>query len=135
MRATEGGFSLIETLIATTIVIVALSGLAQLFVVSAAANVGAKAATTATILAQDKMEELIATAENGGDDSDFMDSRGRLLGTGGVPPAGTAYVRRWTIQPLPESSTGPFAFQVFVSRVAAGDEAARIVAIRTRRTP
>jgi prepilin-type N-terminal cleavage/methylation domain-containing protein len=54
----NGGFSLLEVLIATTVLTVALAGLAQLFAVAARANSSAKATTYAAILAQQKMEQL-----------------------------------------------------------------------------
>jgi prepilin-type N-terminal cleavage/methylation domain-containing protein len=56
--AGEGGFSLIEVLVATTILTVALSALAQLFAIATNANTGAKSTTFAALLAQQKMEQL-----------------------------------------------------------------------------
>jgi prepilin-type N-terminal cleavage/methylation domain-containing protein len=52
------GFSLIETLVATTIMTVALSSLAQLFLISTKANQSARITTGASVLAQQKMEQL-----------------------------------------------------------------------------
>ena len=52
------GFSLLEVLFATTVLTVALAGLAQLFAVATRANSRAKATTYAAILAQQKMEQL-----------------------------------------------------------------------------
>jgi prepilin-type N-terminal cleavage/methylation domain-containing protein len=54
----ERGFSLLEVLVATTIMAVALTTLAQLFVMSTNANMGAKSTTYAAVLAQQKMEQL-----------------------------------------------------------------------------
>ena len=54
----ERGFSLIEVLIATTILTVALSALAQLFAIATNSNASAKATTFASLLAQQKMEQL-----------------------------------------------------------------------------
>lgn len=56
--AGEGGFSLIEVLVATTILTVALSALAQLFAISTKTNVSAKSTTFTALLAQQKMEQL-----------------------------------------------------------------------------
>ena len=56
--AGEGGFSLLEVLVASTIMAVALTTLAQLFVMSTNANTGAKTTTYAAVLAQQKMEQL-----------------------------------------------------------------------------
>src|SRR2546423_4249648 len=54
----ERGFSLLEVLVASTIMAVALTTLAQLFVMSTKANQGAKTTTYAALLAQQKMEQL-----------------------------------------------------------------------------
>jgi type II secretory pathway pseudopilin PulG len=54
----EGGFSILEAIVATAITSVAISALAQLVVLSIRANSGAKATTYAVVLAQEKMEQL-----------------------------------------------------------------------------
>jgi type II secretory pathway pseudopilin PulG len=54
----ERGFSLVETLVATTLMTVALASLAQLFLISTKANQSARLTTTASVLAQQKMEQL-----------------------------------------------------------------------------
>jgi prepilin-type N-terminal cleavage/methylation domain-containing protein len=54
----ERGFSLLEVLMATTILTVGLAALAQLFAISTRANFSARSTTTAAILAQQKMEQL-----------------------------------------------------------------------------
>lgn len=54
------GFSLIEALIAMTILTVALTALAELFALSTKANVDAHATTATSVLAQEKMEQLRA---------------------------------------------------------------------------
>jgi hypothetical protein len=50
--------TILEVLTATTVLTVALAGLAQLFGVSTRANVSAKSTTYASLLAQQKMEQL-----------------------------------------------------------------------------
>jgi hypothetical protein len=60
MRA--AGFALIEALIATTVVTVAVGTLSALIVSSERANAGAGTTTTATILAAEKLEQLRALA-------------------------------------------------------------------------
>src|SRR5437870_3172963 len=55
---TERGFSLLEVLIATTILATAVTALAQLFAVSTRANANARTTTFASVLAQQKMEQL-----------------------------------------------------------------------------
>jgi prepilin-type N-terminal cleavage/methylation domain-containing protein len=54
----ERGFSLVETLVATTIMTVALSSLAQLFVIATRTNQAARTTGVASVLAQQKMEQL-----------------------------------------------------------------------------
>ena len=54
----DRGFSLVETLVATTIMSVALASLAQLFLISTKANQSARITTNASVLAQQKMEQL-----------------------------------------------------------------------------
>ncbi len=54
----DRGFSLIETLVATTIMSVALASLAQLFLISTKSNQSARLTTVASVLAQQKMEQL-----------------------------------------------------------------------------
>ena len=54
----DGGFSLLEVLVATTLMAVGLTALAQLFAVSTRSNHGAKTTTYAAVLAQQKMEQL-----------------------------------------------------------------------------
>lgn len=56
----DRGFSLVETLVATTIMSVALASLAQLFLISTKANQSARLTTNASVLAQQKMEQLRA---------------------------------------------------------------------------
>src|SRR5438128_755994 len=52
------GFSILETLVATTIMIVAVASLGQLFAVSTQRNKSAKNTGFAAVLAQQKMEQL-----------------------------------------------------------------------------
>jgi type II secretory pathway pseudopilin PulG len=54
----EKGFSILEALVATTIMAVALTALAQLFALATRANSSARATTYASVLAQQKMEQL-----------------------------------------------------------------------------
>ena len=178
------GFSLLEVLVATTILVVALAGLAQLFAVATRANAGAKTTTMAAVLAQQKMEQLRAlawgfdvlglpttdtttnltvvpeTAVGGKGLSpspetslgtntegycDFVDKFGKPLGGGARPPAGTAYIRRWSVEPLPTNPNNTIIIQVLVTKsggrtdidtsttgVRVPDEA-RLVSVKTRK--
>ena len=79
---------------------------------------------------------------------DYVDGKGASLGgAAAVPPPGTAYIRRWSVAPLP-SSANTIVFQVLVmrvgprvtadSRIGAGGrsaEQARLVSVKTRKAP
>jgi hypothetical protein len=143
-------------LTATTILTVGLAALAQLFAISTRANFSAKSTTTASILAQQKMEQLrgltwgfdtlglpvsdfssdttvIPEAPTGGTGlgpspadalktnhdgySDFLDRYGYSLGGGATPPAGTVYIRRWSIEPLPANPNNTLVLQVLVTQL------------------
>jgi type II secretory pathway pseudopilin PulG len=171
------GFSLLEALIATTIVAVAAGGLLQLFVISASANRSSHTETVATLLAQEKIEQLraldwsvdaagisisdtstntavspdepgtgtgLATSPpralntNTAGYCDFVDAYGQLLGGGsacGGPgaPSGAAYVRRWSITPLPGAPQNVIVLQVNVSTVAGGLET-RLASMKARKS-
>ena len=178
----EGGFSLLEVLVASSIMAVALTTLAQLFVMSTNANRSAKTTTYAAVLAQQKMEQLRGLAwgfdnlglpitdistntakvpeeANGGTGlspggsvggnvagyCDFLDKNGNSLGTGPTPLAGTVYIRRWSIEPLPTNPNNTLVLQVLVTRSrdrGAADTAtgtarlpdeARIISVKTRK--
>jgi type II secretory pathway pseudopilin PulG len=46
---------------------------------------------------------------------DFLDQFGRYLGTGTQTPVNTAYIRRWSIEPLPTNPNNTLVLQVFVT--------------------
>jgi prepilin-type N-terminal cleavage/methylation domain-containing protein len=54
----QSGFSLLEVIVATSLLTVAVASLAQLFAISVRANASAKTTTYASVLAQQKMEQL-----------------------------------------------------------------------------
>ena len=45
---------------------------------------------------------------------DYLDRDGRWIGTGAQPPAGTAFVRRWSVSPLAAADGDPLLLQVVV---------------------
>ncbi len=175
-RRVDRGFSLIEVLVASALMVVALAGLAQLAVASVLAGDGSRAVTLAAVLASQKIEQLRALAwtvdaagapvsdtatdtsrsperpaggtglapsppdallEDTSGYCDYLDGHGRSLGGGSRPPAGTVFVRRWSIQPL----AGRDGLVMTVSVTRAGvppararriDEA-RLVAVKVRK--
>ena len=133
------GFSLVEVLIATGILITAAAAVPQLFTAATRANVEAGAITWATTLAAQKLEELEAQSslDAVGDESvDYLDSSGALDVPGSPPPA---YRRRWWIEPLPWAPEGTLVLGVAVSRYREGDDAApetvELVTLRPRTVP
>jgi len=64
----QAGFSLIEAMVATTILAVALVSLADLLVYATRATMGSRDTTRAVILAEQKMEQLKALAWSSTDD-------------------------------------------------------------------
>jgi type II secretory pathway pseudopilin PulG len=150
MRSAQRGFSLIETTIATGLLAGALVGLAQLLAISVENNATARRRTIAVILAEQKMEQLRAlTWEDTTTDTtvaheppmggtglspspagtlqqntngyvDYLDANGVQLGGGTAEPVGTAYIRRWSLEPLPTNPDNTLVIQVFVMRVLGG---------------
>jgi prepilin-type N-terminal cleavage/methylation domain-containing protein len=179
------GFSLVEVLVATAILSVALAALAPLFAMATDANARAKATTFASVLASEKLEQLrgltwgfdplglplsdtttdltvVPETPTGGTGlgpsppgtlaantsgyCDFLDASGRSLGGGTTPPAGTVYIRRWSVEPLPTNPNNTLVLQVLVTRLRHRGSTvngqpgaprllgeARVVTVRTRK--
>jgi type II secretory pathway pseudopilin PulG len=68
---------------------------------------------------------------------DYLDAYGAWIGTGGSPPQGALYVRRWSIDPLPTNPNNTLVFQVLVGRIApvgALHDLSRQVSLKTRKS-
>jgi prepilin-type N-terminal cleavage/methylation domain-containing protein len=75
---------------------------------------------------------------------DYLDSLGRWVGNGDVPPPGAVFIRRWAVRPLPADPERTLVLQVLVTTVRdaqsrptgwsarAGVEAL-LVSVRTRK--
>jgi prepilin-type N-terminal cleavage/methylation domain-containing protein len=157
LRADERGFSLLEALVAVSVIAVALMTLTQLVAISIHAGARARRSSIASVLAQEKLEALWSNGESLAPQAatsldvntpglcDFLDEHGRSLGTGSAPPAGTVYVRRWSITPVSADPAASLLLQVAVApRVAYGAAVptgadprqfggAQLMAIRARR--
>jgi type II secretory pathway pseudopilin PulG len=48
---------------------------------------------------------------------DYLDGNGVYIGTGTVPPQGSVFIRRWSIQPLPTNPNNTIVLQVFVTSI------------------
>jgi len=75
---------------------------------------------------------------------DYLDHYGRTLGGGTVVPDGTAYIRRWSVEPLPTNPNNVIILQVLVTRerdrgtgdagsVSRGANEARLMTIKSRK--
>lgn len=144
-------------MIAVSITAVALTALAELFVIASQANADARRSSFASVLAAQKIEELRSLgaglvqqgqpslSSNLAGACDFLDQYGRPLGTGTNPPSGTVYIRRWSVEPI-ASDPDTFVVQVAVfpglwkgGTNPAGPDArsfggAQIVTLKARRT-
>lgn len=65
---------------------------------------------------------------------DYLDAGGAWLGTGDPRPVTAAFVRRWSIQPLPTNPNNTLVLQVLVSPVS-NDQGRTAVAGARRRMP
>ena len=139
------GFSLIEVLVATTVITVGVASLAQLFVVSAQANRIANTTSTTLLLAEQKMEELLGETDldpsppgtllaNTPGFIDYLDSSGVSLGVASIaPPPGVGFICRWSIDPLPTSAVGTIVLQVLVFSSLNNTVQSRLVSAKLRK--
>ena len=134
------GFTLPEVLIAAGILSTALVGLAGLFTLSIEANLSSRHRTFATVLAQQKLEELrsirvpAAAAPIPIAGIDFVDQNGRVVTPAPDPGAGV-YARRWWIEPLAAAPSQAIVIRVVVVRgssdPSAADRALLVTVMRT----
>jgi prepilin-type N-terminal cleavage/methylation domain-containing protein len=61
---------------------------------------------------------------------DFLDAQGNWVGTGTTAPSTAAYIRRWSIQPLPINPNNTLVIQVLVTPTS--NEHARVASPWTR---
>ena len=131
------GFTLLETLIATGLIVTAVAGLAQLFALSVRFTRDAGQFGVALVAAQDKLESLRSLAfgyDEGGEPRtdpavrasaaftlaadveryvDWLDERGSVVSGA----AGAAYVRRWRISEIAVDEPQAIAIDVCVYRL------------------
>ena len=113
-RRMSRGCSLVELLIATTGLLVALAAAAQVFALATHATYRAKQTTFATVLAQQKMEQLVgaaaSTAGIGRSPAGALDAD-----IDGYSDIVDGYRRRWSIEPMPSTPAGVLVVQVVVT--------------------
>ncbi len=89
----QRGFTVIEVLIALLVLLIGMAGILSLQLTSVQATAFSRHATEATLLAEDKMEELRAVpAAALASDDDRVDARG-------VPDPQGYYTRVWEVEP------------------------------------
>jgi Tfp pilus assembly protein PilV len=114
------GFSLVETLVASAVLLAGVASLCQLFILAAASTRASGDVTRAAIAAAQKAEELrAATFEaiaSGGDRTGVLD-------------------RRWSVQPLPQDPGGTVTITIVVERAGGGGPLATLALLRTRTAP
>jgi Tfp pilus assembly protein PilV len=140
----ETGAALIEALLATLILTTGVVAIVQMLSEATRTNLAARTATVATILAQQKIEELRAlpwedlrpappgTLEQNADGYvDHVGVDGRIVGYGTQPPPGTVYSRRWSVEQTSSSPDGARVIQALVM-VPGAERAARAGPGRSR---
>jgi len=115
----DHGFSLVETLVASSILATALLSLAQLLVLASSASDAAARMTHATLLAAEKVEDLRASSSIA------------LEGSGVDSPV-AGFTREWSISGL---ASDPEHVVVIEIVVRTRGSATRMVALRTTNIP
>ena len=110
----------------------AVAGVAPLFATASRANVAARDATYAAVLAAQKIEEIRAAAfpdPTGGEVTEYVDGNGAAT----VDANQAAYQRRWAIRFLPDQPVETVVISVAVSRRGAARNLVRLMTMRTRK--
>jgi len=148
------GFTLFETLIATGILVTALAGVAQLFVLSTRLTRAAGTSGLALVAAQDKLESLRGLAYAYGDAGQSITAPALqpsppyslaedvapyvdALDASANPVAseeGAAYVRRWRVTPIDQATPAAVVIEVCVFKAPAADRGAEacLATVRAR---
>jgi uncharacterized protein (TIGR02598 family) len=135
MSRTADGFTLVEVMVATSVLTVGVVALVQLALLAQAAGRAAARVTVAAVLAQDKMEQLRAQEwpEASAGCCDYFDAHGGLLAGGTSPPVGTAFTRRWAIDAMPVFPEAARVLRVWVAPATGAAAPVRLVSVRARR--
>jgi prepilin-type N-terminal cleavage/methylation domain-containing protein len=135
----DRGFSLVEILIATSLLAGALATLAQFVGAGVESGAAARARMFTALMAEQKLEQLrvlpwsaVAAAAA---TTDYLDGSGTERCPGATVPCGEAvYVRRWSTTPA-GFSTGVVIIEVDVRLIGKGHGSTTIATARARMTP
>jgi len=134
----QRGFTLIETLVATSLLAGALVALAQFVGAGAQSGAAARARALTALMAEQKMEQMRAlpwATIAAGDTTEYLDASGNERCPRALTPCGDAvYVRRWAATPAPFSA-GILIIEVEVRLVGKGHGSTTLVTARARMTP
>lgn len=128
----SAGFTLVEVLIASSVLTVGLLAAARVLAASTAANGASRTITTATMMAIEKMEQLRALAI---DDPAFALSPLNSLVSdvdGYSDRPSPQFVRRWAIEALPSYPDDAVVVHVVVFRTGAAGRAS-LTTIKVRK--
>jgi hypothetical protein len=149
------GFSILEAVIAIGIMTSAVVVLGGVMATATANNLLARNVSVASVAAVQKIEQLRTIEWDGAalsptqslDENmsgwvEFLDSGGVVIGGTTTPPAGTVFIRRWSVAPHAAAVDDARVIEVLVTpigrRSVGGSTGhvpgeARVVALRTRR--
>ena len=136
----ERGFSLVETIVATSLLAVALVTLAQFVAAGAQSGAAARTRAATTLMAEQKMEQIralpwAAIAAAPAEVTEYLDASGNERCPGASAPCGDAvYVRRWSATPA-AFSTAVLIIEVDVRPAGKGHGRTTLVTARARMTP
>lgn len=136
----QRGFSLVETLIATTLLAIALVALAQFVSAAAASGTVARVRAVSTNIATQKLEEIRALPWSSvsampANSIEYLDAGGRRSCGDAATPCGEAtYVRRWSATPAPFSS-GVLIIEITAGAIGKAHGSTTLVTARARLTP
>lgn len=123
-RRRDAGFSLIEALIASGLVVAISLGIAQLFTYAIAQNLAARDQLLMGVAAAAKIDELSAAIVAGSAGVTPSDALDRPLAgcTDTIVESGRAYVRRWRIDEVPGYGGSAYAITLRVMPAAGGTD-------------